>query len=622
MMKTSTYISILFISMLFCSWKLEAQVVRTQPTQNPQQQQRLSDERLANEFYRNQDWEKASEMYRRLFEESQSQNHFNYLLNTLFELSDLDEAEKLIKQYSKQSSYRDQVDIDLAYLQLLKGQESRARRSFEKIIRDLPPDRGRISRIANSFLSRGLHEYALRIYEAASQDKQVNYPFYLESATAYQHAGDFNMMIERLLDHANFNQGHLNLVKNRLQNLLVLDVDGSVSDMMRTKLLTRAQSNPSNEFYSEMLIWFALQQKDFEVAMIQSMAIDRRFGDKDQQVLELAEISMANQQYSVALDGYSHIASKGSQGAFYIEGLKGMFKTRFLIAEENPATDESMYQGLAEEINMNLDQLGFNRETYELAIILANIYAFHLNETSQASDLIERSMKLPLRDVENAELKMQLADILLLQGEVWEATLLYSQVEKAHRNDPLGHEARFRNARLRYYIGEFGWAQTHLDVLKSATSKLIANDALALSIFIRDHLMEDTSGVSLQQFAKADLLLYQRKEDQALKLLDSLAGSFAAIGTLDHILMRKAEIYARKGEVQIADSLYHEVFSRFPKSYIADLAIYKSAIINEKQLKNPERARELFGILFDQYPASIFAAEARRKYREIRGDAV
>jgi tetratricopeptide (TPR) repeat protein len=134
--------------------------------------------------------------------------------------------------------------------------------------------------------------------------------------------------------------------------------------------------------------------------------------------------------------------------------------------------------------------------------------------------------------------------------------------------------------------------------------------------------MEDTTGYSLRQFSKADLLLYQRKAEQALLKLDSLARTPVAVGILDHILMRKAEIYARRGDAEYADSLYREVFTRFPKSYVADLAIYKSALINEKQLNNPEKARERFGILFDQYPASLYAAEARRKYRQMRGDTV
>jgi outer membrane protein assembly factor BamD (BamD/ComL family) len=616
MKRNALNISVLIVlfGMLFCS-QLFAQNIRPQRQNNPQQQQRLNNERLANEFYRNQEWDKAAELYQQLFRETNAQHHFTFYLNCLLQLDELDEAEKIIKQFSGTGSYREQADIDLAYIYQLKGNNKRASRMFDKVLSNLPPDRNRISMIANAFLNRGMPDYALQVYESAAKMPQLDYPFYLESATAYQFAGQHDMMVDRLLDHANYDISHLNLIKSRLQNLMMMDVDNSISDMLREKMLLRAQASPSNELYAEMLIWFALQQKEYDLAMIQAIAIDRRFGDKDQRVLELAEISLANQQYEVALNGYNHIVRKGTNGYFYPMGLRGLLTSRFQIAEQNPATEKATYQALANDINAAFEQLGLNRQTYELSTILANIYAFHLNRQADATQVIERSMQLPLREDETAVLKMQLADILLLKNEVWEATLLYSQIEKAHRNDPIGHEARFRNAKLRYYIGEFGWAQTHLDVLKAATSKLIANDALALSLLIRDNLTEDTTGASLRLFAQADLHLYQRNAGKALDLLDSLEKTVAAGGMLPYILSRKAEIAARQGQYHAADSLYGELAKRFSDSYLADQAIYRSALLNEAQLNNPSKARQLFGQLLDKYPASLYTSEARRKYR-------
>lgn len=616
MKRNALNISVLIVlfGMLFCS-QLFAQNIRTLRQNNPEQQQRLNNERLANEFYRNKEWGKAAEIYQQLFRETNAQHHFTFYLNCLLQLDELEEAEKIIKQFSGTGSYREQADIDLAYIYQLKGNNKRAARMFDKVLRDLPPDRNRISMIANTFLNRGMPDYALQVYESAAKMPQLDYPFFLESATAYQFAGQHDLMVERLLDHADYNISHLNLVKTRLQNLMMMDVDNSISDMIREKMLIRAQASPSNELYAEMLIWFALQQKEYDLAMIQAIAIDRRFGDKDQRVLELAEISLANQQYEVALNGYNHIVKKGTNGYFYPMGLRGLLTSRFQIAEQNPATEKATYQDLAKDINTGFEQLGLNRQTYELSAILASIYAFHLDRQAEAIGVIERSMQLPLREDEMAVLKMQLADIQLLQNEVWEATLLYSQIEKAHRNDPIGHEARFRNAKLRYYIGEFTWAQTHLDVLKAATSKLIANDALALSLLIRDNLTEDTTGASLRLFAQADLYLYQRNAGKALDLLDSLEKTVAAAGMLPYILSRKAEIAARQGQYHAADSLYGEIANRFSDSYLADQSIYRSALLNEVQLNNPSKARQLFGQLLDKYPASLYTSEARRKYR-------
>ena len=51
-----------------------------------------------------------------------------------------------------------------------------------------------------------------------------------------------------------------------------------------------------------------------------------------------------------------------------------------------------------------------------------------------------------------ARAKLDLGDIYLLKGEPWESTLLYSQVEKDMKEDPLGHEAKLRNAKLSYSL--------------------------------------------------------------------------------------------------------------------------------------------------------------------------
>lgn len=42
------------------------------------------------------------------------------------------------------------------------------------------------------------------------------------------------------------------------------------------------------------------------------------------------------------------------------------------------------------------------------------------------------------------KIKLDLGDFYLISGDVWEATLLYSQVDKAMKDEPLGEEARLK----------------------------------------------------------------------------------------------------------------------------------------------------------------------------------
>src|SRR5207237_519209 len=130
----------------------------------------------------------------------------------------------------------------------------------------------------------------------------------------------------------------------------------------------------------------------------------------------------------------------------------------------------------------------------------------YLNKTNEANDLLEETIALPQLSLQlQAECKLELGDILLMTGDIWEASLRYSQVEKSFKHDEIGNEAKFRNAKISYYTGDFKWAQAQLDVLKGATAKLIANDAMDLGLLISDALAIDTNEAPLCIFARADL---------------------------------------------------------------------------------------------------------------------
>jgi TolA-binding protein len=597
---------------------LSAQVSLRQTTK---QDQRFIDEKLANEFYRNQDWESAKAMYLKLYETYNAQHYYNYYFNCLIQLNQLDEAEKSARKRQR-STKEVQNEIDLGYILMLKGDQKKANNMFEKVISDMPADRNQINQISNTFRTRNLDEYALQTYEKGSMLPGVNYAFNLEKAGLYQMTGNYSATIDAYLAHLTTQPDHLDVVKNRLLSLMSMDIDNSMAELIRQKLLIKAQSDPNVLLYGELLIWYALQQKEYDIAMIQAQALDKRLGDRDFSVLELAEISLTNSQYEVALNGFNYIAAKGQNSIYYFQGSKGALKARYYLAIENQIADKEVYKKISDDIDVSFQKMGFNKETYDLAIIQANIFTYQLNKPTEANSILNQALSLPLQPNELAHLKMYQADILLYQNDVWEATLLYSQIDKSMKNEPIAHEARFRNARLRYFIGEFSWSQLQLDVLKAATSKLIANDALNLSLLIRDNLMDDTTGNSLRAFARADLLTFQKKDKEALLLLDSLADHDRTLSLKPHVLMKKAEILIRENRQAEADSIYALVFRGFADGYLADDALFRSAVLNEYQLNNIQKAGSLYEIIFDKYPASIYAAQARQKYRLLRGDSI
>lgn len=585
-----------------------------------QQEQRMADDRLANQLYRDQEWDKAGAIYYRLFKAYRSKHYFGLYVDCLIQAKRFDDAESAVKEQMKINGSGSDFEVDLGYIYLLQGQEKKATRIFERVLKDLPAERNSIYITANAFRSRGLNEYAMQVYDFGSQQSSIQYGFHLEKALLYQTMGDFSSSIDQYLRQVEAQPEQLELIKSRLQYLLLLDIDQSMANLLREKLLKKAQENPDNENYGALLIWFALQQNDFDIAMIQARALDRRFGDREIQILDLAAISANNQQFEVALQGYQYIVDKGKNSPNVISATVGLLQAKYLIAKKNNVADEAYYRSLAKEIETSFEQFGLNTEDFGLALTLAQIQAFELDQTAEAIAMAERALQLPLSPIDQAQVKLQLADIYLFGNEVWEATLLYSQIEKSLKDDPIAHEARFRNARLRYFIGEFGWAQMQLNVLKAATSKLIANDALSLALQISDIMAEDTTGNTLKVLANADLLLYRHQDQQAAILLDSLRKTNRNQVVAPYVLMREASIAVLQQQNAKADSLYTRVFTVYADSYQADDALMKSALLNEVNLQNRQLASERYQLLIDKYPSSVFVAEARRKYRMLRGD--
>ena len=346
-----------------------------------------------------------------------------------------------------------------------------------------------------------------------------------------------------------------------------------------------------------------------------SPPFDVRFGNGDQEMLELANIAYSNYDYNVAAQAFDYVKKKKTSTPYFVDAWVGYYLSLCSAAEDNPETEIQTYKDLEKQGIEAINELGINNITSDIILKLSRISAFKLNKQQEAAQMLETALANPaVNKKKEAQLKITLADVLLSNDKIWDATLLYSQVENDMKNEPLGHEAKLKNARVFYYIGEFDWAATRLDVLKSATSKLISNDAIELSLFIKEMRDEDTLGFILRKFAGADLYAYQGKYDSALILLDKIEKEPMAFTSKEYALFKKAGILAQLNKYAEADSVYNKLVVTYPWSIKADNAIYERGEIL-RNLGNNSDAMELYLKLMTEFPESIYAGKARKRYR-------
>ena len=597
-------------------------------SQNPQvrlerQQQKKpsAKEQLAREYYKNKEYEKAAELFAVLYDETPSRQYYIYYFNCLLYLKDYKTAEKLVKK-QRRATPAIRYDIDQAYVYDLQGESRKANNIIQKLINNVPEDPNLIKQLALQLQGKGYYEQALQVYQKA-QTLGTGYNYYLEMANVYQYSGEYGKMFDAYLMHLNSNPADMQTIKNRLQRLTKLDLDNSMSQLLRSKLLEKAQADPDNFVFAEMLMWYSLQIKDFDMAFRQARAMDMRFGSHEEELLSLAEIAMSNNNFVIAEKAYDYVRGKKFDTPFYLESYAGYYNARVKKAEANPFTEYKVYKDLKKSGIKAIEELGLNGETIPIAENLSRLMAYYLGEYDEALEILKKATLIqPIKPDIKANLKLLYADLLMIQNHIWDASLLYSQIESEMKHEPIGHEAKLRNAKLFYYVGEYAWAQTRLDILKSATSKLIANDAMELSLFIGNIYEEDTMGFTLRMFGTSDLLFSQLQMDSALIWLDKIESFPSGPNSSEYIIYKKAEIFTEKKEYAISDSLYTKLYTYYPESIKADNAIFQSAELNRLYLNNIDKAMELYLLLMTEHPDSMYSGESRIKYRALREEDV
>jgi tetratricopeptide (TPR) repeat protein len=586
----------------------------------PASAQTNTDRQVADQYMATLEYDKAAEIYDKLFDKDPFGTYSNYL-RCLIALKDFNEAEKIVKKMSKRQPDNLALLSDLGYVYSLQEDDSKAQQQYEKAISSLRPDQGTIMSLANSFIQRQQWDNALATYTEGRKLMRGIYGFYFETAEVYYQKGSFESMINEYLDAVGENAMVQQNVLNILQARVGFDPENIRNDLLRTSLLRKIQRNPDYPVFSEMLIWLFVQQKDFESAFIQAKGLDKRQKEDGYRILSLGNLAESNLDYESAINCFQYVVDKGPSFPNYITARMELLNvTNKKITSGNVYTVEELKK-LELDYETTLSELGRNAKTAGLVRGLAHLRAFYLHDPDSAMTDLYDAIDFPgISNQVKAECKLELGDVLLFVGNVWDSDLLYAQVDKDFKNDPLGQEAKFRNARLDYFRGDFLWAQAQLDVLKSATSQLIANDALSLALLISDNIGYDSTMDALMLYSKADLLSYRNKNDEALQILDSLVKTYIGHSLTDEAWFKAAQIFDVKRDWAAEDSLYQRILSDYPDDILADDALFRRAELQERKLKDKAKAMELYQELLTRYPGSLFVVEARKRFRSLRGD--
>ncbi|MDC0468599.1 hypothetical protein OAN98_06485, partial [Bacteroidia bacterium] len=230
------------------------------------------DERLAIQFYENNEFEKAESVFKKLYRRgSPSVVVYEYYLNTLIAMKKHKDAERLVETQLRKFPNNLSLSVDLGMVYDRSGKNDKSKNYFDKVIKSSQSNVFKIRSLAEGFKRRGYIDEAIKTYELGV--KKHGAPiFYIDLTYAYR----MGLKAKDLIDFS------LTLVAEdpNIFSFVVKNLDDVFDDSTNTSYLQKQslsylQKDPSNLVFGMLLVECYVQQKKFDLALKQIISIDR-----------------------------------------------------------------------------------------------------------------------------------------------------------------------------------------------------------------------------------------------------------------------------------------------------------------------------------------------------------
>ncbi|WP_299619727.1 tetratricopeptide repeat protein [uncultured Tenacibaculum sp.] len=566
---------------------------------------------LAENYFRNNEFEKATQILEVLVKKSPyNTTYIKRLISCYQETDKFDTADKLLTQKLTQRPNLTFLNVILGYNYERQQQKDKADKYYKKALKSISNDAGYGGTIARLFKDYNKLDLAIEAYKKAlSLNQNLQYEFQI--AQIYGEKGDFELMFQEYVNLLDKRENYLSTIKSFSARYITDDSENENNVLFKKALLRKSASNPKN-IWNDLLSWLFITQKEYGKAFIQNKALYQRDNDKLIKIYDLGEIAFENKDYETAKKCFDFTIERST----YPEDKFSAILMNLRIAIATQAED------IESQFNLVFNEYGINKNTFSIQVAYADYLTFTKNQPEEAKKVLERALDFSENRYQKASVKLKLADVLVYQNTFNKALIYFSQIQTQFRDHQLGQKARFKVAQTSYFKGDFKWSKAQLKVLKGSTSQLIANDAADLFLIISDNQPKDSLPSGLASYAKADLLSYQNKNDEAMVVLDGVISQFKGQPIEDEALFKKAKLFTKKKKFDEAILTYARIIDIDQKGILADDVYYNIAELYKNELNNPEKAKEYYQKIIFDYPSSIYLVDARNKFRKLRGDTL
>ena len=574
---------------------------------------------LAEEYYKAGEFDKAANEYGKLLKTDVNWVRLSRYITSLLKINKTDDALKYLKKQQRSDEQnRGLYELLSGQLAMQQGDSTLGKTQYAAALQSSKSSVQKLEKIATAFNEAGEARWSIRALEMAREVGKEPTAYSEDLMALYRATGQTEKAIDEIISTSR-QSDKKETVLAALQGFINTKDEPTLEKALYTKI----QQEPNELAYNELLIWFFVQKQKFARALLQEKATDKRLKLNGSRVYDLGMLAMTNKEYKTAAEAFDYVTTTYPQGQLYPFARRLVINAREEQIKNTYPIDKIEIRRLITDYQRMLQEIGTNVKTLEALRSTANLYGNYLDSKDTALTVLDLAIDLGKTDKNFVDrCKLDKGDIYLLKGEPWESTLLYSQVEKSQKEELLGYEAKLKNAKLHYYRGNLAVAKDLLDVLKLATSREIANDAEQLSLLIVDNTGLDSTEAAMREYADIDLLLFQNKTDEAITALNQMLTKYPDHSLVDEILWLRANTYMKQGKTAEALDDLKKISSTYPNDILGDDAMFTQAKIYEERMKDKAAAMEAYQKVLTQYPGSIYGAEARKRFRALRGDTV
>ncbi len=595
--------------------------------------------RLAQSFEQVGEWERAVSIYESL-REAEPQNYvfFDGLRRCYTQLKQYEKAIYLVQQRLVLQPRDENLLSVLGGLFYQSGEPRKADSLWQIVLSKDARNPNLYRLIASQMLEHRQYERVIEIYLSARRVIGNQELFMDELASLYSFMQQYELTTTEYVKILRQRPQQLTYIEGRLGS-----ITGREEALRAVQKVVRAevQQSPNDIPVHLLLAWLLMEGKDYESAFREYLTIDKLSKANGSELFQFAQRAMQEKAFIVSAKAFREVVEQHPSQpllpharfgyARAIEELSGerdtLFRSGATVGVPSPARVPERpvsevhpsFQGAIELYEALIADYPNSEITMQALYRMGVIRYRRFFDLDGAVAVFDRVRALPFSSTLVHEATASIAEVRIAQNNLAQSRMEYLKL-LAMSPELYRHRALFHLAELDYFEASFDSALAKLQMISANANTDLANDALQLLYFVQEN--KSTAQAGLAAFAKADLLMRQRKYSEALLRFQELTRQYSTALLVDDGMMKIGELHLFLNRTDEALEVLRRITRDMPTSILRDRAQMRTGEIYENRLKDKQKAIEAYEAVLINYPTSLYLEEARKRIRLLRGDTL